>query len=347
MTRSIRSCRASTSSTMRASRSPRRKAGSPAGARRFQALRRRGPEVGQDPQGRVVADQPLAVPAQTTRHREEPDADDGDAQGHNRGSLGGAGRSARPTWPAGRCRRRPFRPRAGWSTRAAGRPAGSAARCAAAGLPAGRRHRRSCRPRVGRSTASRRHLDAGEVDHPVGEGQQGRTVGDQQDGAAPRPAAGPPPARPLRSGRRGWRSARRAATAVHRAERPGPGRPAGARRPRARRRPRRAGSRDLPAGGSPGRPARQQPPPAGLRPAPPRDGPGGCCRRRWRRRDAGAGAPRRSAAARRPGRASRGRRRRPSRFRCRAAETEQDGQQGRLAAPAGAGHERAPRRVPR
>src|SRR5205807_10300332 len=54
------------------------------------------PQVGEDPEGGVVADQPLSVAQEASRQREELHADDGEAQGR----LG---------WPLGRSRDQPGR----------------------------------------------------------------------------------------------------------------------------------------------------------------------------------------------------------------------------------------------
>ena len=89
MTRSTTSWRESTSSTTRATRSPRRKRGRPAGATASSRLVDADAQVGQHPEGGVVADQPLAVAEEAARQPEELHAHDGQGQGGLGGVQGG------------------------------------------------------------------------------------------------------------------------------------------------------------------------------------------------------------------------------------------------------------------
>ncbi len=97
ITRSRTSCSESTSCTRRARRSPLRKAGRPAGARRLEPLVGAHPQIGEGAECGVVADEALAVAEQGARQGEEVDTDDGQGQGR----LGGSLRRARDQ-PGGR-----------------------------------------------------------------------------------------------------------------------------------------------------------------------------------------------------------------------------------------------------
>ena len=242
------------------------------------------PQVGEQPERRIVTDQPLAVAEEAARQPEELHADDGQRRARPRTGAGRPGRSARPPCPSGRSTA-PMAPAPSSeaSSQAAGRATAGDARAVPARSPA-RGRSLMPPPRAAR-----------ELDDPVGQRQQGRAGGPRSGPSGPRPGGGPRRARPPRSrpSRLAVGSSSRSSGASRTKARASDdalalaGRQAGAAlAEQGRRRPRGAGA---PLGRA--RPRRARPRP---RRRWRRDGPDGRCRRPSGRRGGGAGAPRRS-----------------------------------------------------